>query len=161
MPEITNKKFFTNYAFFLLIILFVFGILIYPVIASRKSWSKNLGNSVQRVLDEFEKDRYKVTGYLDIEKPITTSCSAYTIIDNTDNKELKAIIIRVTTLYGPLPAVYIYDPAATSSSAKVIFAGYSTLHGRVRNQLMNDYPDKRREYWQKKIPEIFSNGGNE
>ena len=85
MPEITNKKFFTNYAFFLLIILFVFGILIYPVIASRKSWSKNLGNSVQRVLDEFEKDRYKVTGHLDIEKPITTSCSAYTIIDNTDN----------------------------------------------------------------------------
>ena len=54
MAEITNKKFFTNYAFFLLILLVVFGILIYPAIVSKKSWNNNLRVSVQKVLNEYE-----------------------------------------------------------------------------------------------------------
>ncbi|MBO4533262.1 MAG: hypothetical protein J5726_06140 [Treponema sp.] len=159
MAEITNKKFFTNYAFFLLILVFVFGILIYPVLASKKSWSVNLGNSVQKVLDEYENGRYKVTGAVEINKPITTSCAAYTVNDTTANKTVNAIIIRITTLYGPLPAVFIYDPSAYSD--KVVFAGYSSLHGRVRTQLTYDSPDKRREYWQKKVPDIFEGGGED
>ncbi len=153
MSEITNKKFFTNYAFFLLILVFVFGILIYPVLASKKSWTTNLGNSVQKVLDEYEKGRFKVTAPVDIKKPITTSCAAYTVTDSKNSKSAYAIIIRITTLYGPLPALFFYDP--DSNSEKVIFAGYSTLHGRVRTQLSNDSPDKRREYWLNKIPDIF------
>ena len=155
MSEITNKKFFTNYAFFLLILVVVFGILIFPVIASRKAWSSNLGVSVQKVLDEYEKGRFKVTAPVEIKKPITTSCAAFTVNDTVSNKTVNAIIIRITTLYGPLPAVFIYD---SDNNDSVIFAGYSSLHGRVRTQLMNDSPDKRREYWQKKIPEIFDGG---
>lgn len=153
MSEITNKKFFTNYAFFLLILVIVFGILIYPVLASKKSWATNLGNSVQKVLDEYQEGNYKVTAPVEITKPVATSCAGYNVNDAKNNRTVYAIIIRVTTLYGPLPGVFIYDPAAVSD--KVIFAGYSNLHGRVNTQLSTNFPDKRREYWQKKIPEIF------
>ena len=56
MQEITNKKFFINYAFFTLFLIVVFGILAYFSIASKKSFSKNLAVSVQKVLDEYNPD---------------------------------------------------------------------------------------------------------
>lgn len=154
MAEITNKKFFTNYAFFLLILLVVFGILIYPAIVSKKSWNNNLRVSVQKVLNEYENEKWKVGAAIDIDKPITTSCAAYNITNKIDGSKACAVIIRITTLYGPLPAVFIYN-----YDNEVIFAGYSSLHGRVRNQLTAGVTDKRREYWQKKIPDILSQPG--
>jgi len=153
MAEITNKKFFTNYAFFLLILLVVFGILIYPSIVSKKSWNNNLRVSVQNVLDESQNGIWKVGAVIDIDKPIATSCAAYNITNKTDNSKASAVIIRITTLYGPLPAVFIYN------NDEVTFAGYSSLHGRVKNQLMAGISDKRREYWQKKIPDILNQPG--
>ena len=153
MVEITNKKFFTNYAFFLLIILVIFGLLIYPVILSRKSWTYNLKTSVQKVLDEYQNE-WTVTTPIEINKPVTTSCAAYNIKNKNTGEQAKAVILRVTTFYGPLPAVFIYDESQTEN--KVIFAGYSSLHGRVKTQLDQADSDKRREYWQSKIPEILN-----
>ncbi len=153
MVEITNKKFFTNYAFFLLIIFVLFGLLIYPSIISRKSWTNNLRISVQKVLEEYE-EGWQINEAINVNKPVTTSCAAYAVKNQKSGLEAKAIIIRVTTFYGPLPAVFIYKE--TDQKPEIIFAGYSTLHGRVKSQIDSSISDKRREYWEKKIPEIFN-----
>ncbi len=151
MQEISNKKFFKNYAFFILILLVVFSILTYFIIVSKKSWNNNLAITIQRVLDEKEADRWKVGEHIDINNPVTVNCSAYKLSDTKDNSEKSVIIIRIVNYYGPIPAVYIYD----ENDGSVDFIGYSSLHGRVQNQLMNNKSDKRREYWQEIIPSIL------
>lgn len=150
MHEIDNKEFFKNYAFFLVILLVIFGILSYSVVLSRKSWTKNLGVSVQKVLDEYEPSVWNVEAPVNLKKPVSVNCAAYQIRNKTDGSVSKAVIVRITTFYGPLPAVYIYKEGQEAQ-----FIGYSSLHGRIKNQLVNNNSDKRREYWQAKIPDIL------
>ena len=150
MQEITNKKFFINYAFFLLILSVLFGILIYATVLSRKSWNNNLSKSVQKVLDEYDLGTWTVNESIAINKPIGVNCAAYQIKNNKNNSSAKAIILRVTTFYGPLPAVFIYN-----DDENISFAGFSSLHGRVRQEAESNKSDKRIKYWQSKIPEIL------
>ena len=149
MQEITNKKFFINYAFFLLILSVLFGILIYATVLSRKSWNNNLSKSVQKVLDEYDQGTWTVNESIAINKPIGVNCAAYQIKNNKNNSSAKAIILRITTFYGPLPAVFIYN-----DDENISFAGFSSRHGRVRQEESNK-SDKRIKYWQSKIPEIL------
>lgn len=151
MQEISNKQFFKNYAFFIIILLVVFSILSYFIFAARKSWNKNLAVTVQKVLEEKETARWKVGDNIQITKPITVNCAAYEILDTSDNITKYAVIIRIITYYGPVPAVYVYNP----ETKKTDFIGYASLHGRIRTQIMNNKSDKKREYWQEKIPEII------
>lgn len=150
MQEITNKKFFRNYAFFVLILLVIFAILTYASILSRKSWTNNLSKSVQKVLNEYQENVWTVEDGITIEKPIGVNCAAYNIKNNTDNSKAQAIIMRVTTFYGPLPAVFIY-----TQDKQAVFAGWSSLHGRIRLESQSSSSDKRLEYWSSKIPEIL------
>ncbi len=150
MQEITNKKFFINYAFFLLILSVLFGILIYATVLSKKSWNNNLSKSVQKVLDEYEPETWTVKDSIVINKPISVNCAAYQIKNNMDNSSAVAVILRVTTFYGPLPAVFIYN-----DDENITFAGFSSLHGRVRQEAQGTKSDKRINYWKSKIPEIL------
>ena len=150
MQEITNKRFFRNYAFFVLILVVIFAILTYSVIISKKSWSNNLANSVQKVLNEYENDRWTVEDNISINSPISANCAAYNIKDKKNNSNAKAIIIRVTTFYGPLPAVFIYE-----QKDDITFAGWSSLHGRIRRESLSSRSNKRLEYWKSKLPEIL------
>lgn len=150
MQEINNKNFFKNYAFFILILLVIFAILSYTVILSKKAWNKNLATAVQKVLDENEPDSWKVGNSITVNNPVTVNCAAYEIINIKNNTRQQAVIVRIVTFYGPVSAVYTYEEGQTAR-----FAGYSSLHGRIKTQLMNNKSDKRREYWQNKIPDIL------
>ena len=150
MQEINNKNFFKNYAFFILILLVIFVILSYTVVLSRKAWNKNLSTAVQKVLDDNELAQWKVGNSIPVNKPVTVNCAAYEIIDSNTNLRQSAVIIRIVTFYGPVAAVYTYKEGERAQ-----FAGYSSLHGRIKTQLLNNKSDKRREYWQDKIPDIL------
>lgn len=152
MQEISNKKFFVNYAFFILILLIVFSILSYFIITARKSWNKNLAVTVQKVLDEKEEGRWKVGNNIHVNMPLTVNCAAYDVFDSVDNQKEEVIIIKIITYYGPVPAVFIYNREDNSTE----FIGYSSLHGRISTQIMNNKSDKKREYWQETIPEILN-----
>ena len=151
MKEITNKSFFRNYAFFLLLLFVVFGILTYMSLVSKKYWNNNLAVSVQQTLDEYESGTWKVMDSIEINKPVSVNCAAFKVINNQTKQEASAVIIRITTFYGPLPGVFIQ-----TQDEKTIFAGYSSLHGRIQKQISSAKSDKRREYWQSKIPEILN-----
>lgn len=150
MQEITNKTFFKNYAFFVLILAVLFTVLTYSIVLARKSWTNNLAVSVQKTLDEYEPKTWVVTEPVAIDKPVGFNCAAYSLTNKKTGDSARAVIVRITTLYGPLPAVFVYDKDGES-----VFAGYSSLHGRIREQLLHHQSDKRREYWQSKISEIL------
>ena len=152
MQEINNKQFFKNYAFFILILLVIFSILFYFVFTAKKSWNKNLAVTVQKVLDEKENGRWKVGNSVYINKPITVNSAAYELTDSTKDDTEYVVIIRIITYYGPMPAVYVYNETKKITD----FIGYSSLHGRINTQLSNNKSDKRREYWEERIPEILN-----
>ena len=139
MQEISNKKFFKNYAIFILILLIIFSILTYSVLVAKKSWVKNLAITVQNTLNENQEGRWKVGDYLTINKPLTVNCAAYQVLDTTDNQIKDAVLIRMITIYGPTSAVFVYDDQKGSTE----FIGYSSLHGRIKTQLLNNKSDKK------------------
>ena len=150
MQEIDTKTFFKNYAFFLAILLVIFSILSYSIVLSRKSWNKNLGVSVQKVLDEYEPSTWNVETPVQIKTSVAVNSAAYQVKNKKDGTYAKAVIVRITTFYGPMPAVYIYKEGQETE-----FAGFASLHGRISVLLNNNKSDKRREYWQSKVPEIL------
>ena len=71
--EITNKEFFARYGIFVGIIIVLFGILIYPIKVSQKSWINNLRSNIEFVLDEREPN-----GWI-VESPVPIKNSLFVI----------------------------------------------------------------------------------
>ena len=76
--------------------------------------------------------------------------SAIKIRNRKTGDTYKAVIIKVQTFYGPVPAVF------TINKENVVnFVGYSSIHGRIREQLMSNKTNKKINYWKSKIPSII------
>ena len=149
MKKFTYKQFFRNYGIVAAFLIVTFVILIYSVKLTNKSWVKGLRTSVDRVLNENE-DLWIVGDNIELSNPITTNAAAYNIM-NKQTKEVKeAVIVRVTTLYGPVSCVFICN-----DDNDVEFAGFSSLHGRIALQFKDKSFDQRIDYWQDKIPSIL------
>lgn len=150
MNNMTNKQFFKNYGILLALFLFAFVILIYSVKLSRKGWSVGLRNSVEKVLNE-KQDLWLVGDNITLSNPITTNACAFEILNKETKETATAVIVRITTVYGPLSAVYISD-----ENENVVFAGFSSLHGRIAKQFENKKIDQGIDYWKKKVPSILA-----
>lgn len=152
IEDVSYKIFFKNYGVFLGVVIVVMGILVYSIFASRKSWNNNLKTSVERVLDDYDPNQWNVENIKPIKNPISMNAACYEARNRRNGELYSAVIIRVETLYGPLPAVFICD-----KENNVTFIGFSSLHGRINNILQNNLKNKRIEYWQSKIPQIIGN----
>jgi len=150
---ISYKSFFTNFIIFILIIGFLFGLLSYTIIISRKYWDNNLKLTVSRFLEEKEPETWTVDNAILINNPLITSAASYDIRNKKNGENYKAVIIRVQTFYGPMPGIFIVD-----KNEYVDFKGYATLHGRVAPLLNNFKESKRIDYWKKRIPGIIQSG---
>lgn len=152
--EISYKIFFKNYGIFVSILAVVFGVTIYIVKLSQKSWQKNLKISVENVLNETEPDTWTVGNFNQILNPLSQHAACYDVRNKKNGENYKAVIIRIQTFYGPLPAVFIID-----NNNVVTLKGFSSLHGRVYNQIININANKRINYWKEKLPEIIQQEG--
>lgn len=148
--SISYKKFFINYGIFVGCIAVLMGILIYTTKITQKSWSKNLKKCVELVLDEAEPSTWFLMNSQKIKNAFTLNAACYEARNKKDGQTYKAVIINIQTLYGSVPAVF-----TVSGSGEVQFMGYSSVHGRVHEQLMNNTSNKRIQYWTKKIPYII------
>lgn len=149
MKNFSYKQYFRNYAIAAALLLAAFLILIYSVKLSRNSWVNGLRASVEKVLNE-NGDVWLVGDTIEISSPMTTNAAAYNIINKQTKEVSEAVILRVTTLYGPLACVFTCD-----ENNDVEFAGFSSLHGRIATQFRDKSFDQRIEYWQRKVPSIL------
>lgn len=149
MNNFTYKQFFRNYGIVAAFLLLAFVILIYSVKLTRNSWSAGLRSSVERVLNE-EVDLWLVGENIEITSPMTTNAAAYNIMNKQTKEISQAVIVRVTTLYGPVACVF-----TCNDNNDVEFVGFSSLHGRIALQFKDKSFDQRIDYWQRKIPSIL------
>lgn len=150
MEKVSNKEFFTRYGIFAGFLAVVFGLLVYVTLSSRKSWNNNLKVAVEKVLDDVNPNQWSVGNNVPIKNPMKMNASCYEARNIKDGTLQKAVILRTATLYGPQAAVFLYD-----DNNVVTFVGYSSLHGRINEEINYALNDKRIEYWQKKLPEIL------
>lgn len=155
MEKMNSKTFLRNYGIFLLVIIVVFGITAYVTKITNKNWKSGLKTAVENVLNESEPDTWKVGEYLNLNNSMASNAAAFKCQNTSTQSDEIAVIVRVTTLYGPMSGVFVCD-----EENNVDFKGFSTLHGRIGEQLNqrnNSFSDKRVTYWKNHIPEILKN----
>lgn len=150
--EFSYKDFFIKYGLLMAIVTVLVGILVYFSIISNSFWSKNLGNSLQNVLnDNSEKNEWVVNENISVNNPFAYNSSCYRVTNVLEKKDYTAIIIRINSFYGPLSAVFILD-----EEKNVSFVGYASLDGRIKEKI-NKANDNRIRYWKNIIPQILQN----
>ena len=150
MKQISYKNFFLNYSIFVLIAAAIFGILIYVVKVSQKSWDKNLKTAIESTFAETEPDTWELGKSITINNPLTTNAACYDARNKRSGESYKVVIIKLQTFYGPHAGIYIVD-----KNSNVTFKGYASMHGRVAMQLANSFSGRRVEYWKLRIAEMF------
>ncbi|MBQ9238309.1 MAG: hypothetical protein IJ191_03215 [Treponema sp.] len=144
---LTLVKQFGLVAGFCICSLLVIGVL---VRLSQSSWQNKLRLRVQATLDEASFGEWMVGRFVPIAAPLSLQAACYAIYTGAEPSGHYALIIRIQTIYGPLPAVFRYhrDEGAT-------FVAFSNVHGRIAETVKNNPGDARILYWTRRIPELF------
>lgn len=150
VEQISYKQFFKQYLIITSVVIFVFGILTYFALVSKKSWKNNLRTAVEVTLEENQPGIWKIDRNIEINNPFTLNAACYEARNSKDGEVYKAIIIRVVTNYGPLPAVFVCD-----KNMNVELIGFSSLHGRVGKQIEATKNSKQIMFWKYKIKDIL------
>lgn len=137
--------------FLLAIILILSGMIFF----AKKNWNQGLAKNVLTVLfetrpDEFANGKYKLGKPIKINSTISVSSNMYEVLSENNDVVKYALITRVTTYYGPLAAVYLYD-----DFDGVSFEGFACLNGRIKKQLVNRDTDLILKYWNEQAKKIF------
>ncbi len=152
MNKEIQRKFWRIFGIFLGILIIFFAILFAMIKVSEKSWTEGLKNSVQNVLEQKSSGEWIVGNAIPLNSTFSTSASLYELRNKEKTDKYYAIIIRITTLYGHMPAVFIYNKTTGAE-----FIGYSAVQGRIKKLLEENYADSSVNYWLERIPLIIEN----
>lgn len=127
-------------------------IVIFTVLA-RNSWKSGLALEVQHVLDSYPEAQYTVGKYLELDSTLSTSTAVYSLLKKDDRKNQKyyGIIVRIPSILGPVPAVFVYN-----ENTGVRFAGYAIDNGKASDTVCKQISNSVMNYWENMIPKIIS-----
>lgn len=130
----------------------LFGLMVLFILVSRPSWRNGLRAEVEQVLEMSDPGEFIVGDFELLSSPVSTSCAAYSIQSKSTGESLHAVIARVTTLYGPVPAVFVCG----NESGLAVFKGFADLHGVSVRHVEDNSRASQIYYWQRKIPVMLS-----
>src|SRR5574344_513710 len=157
MLDDSAKKMIRNYGIILLLLSAFTGILIPFILLNKKVWNEELAKQVQTIIDKSKPSSYTVDKPLQIDSLFSTSAAAYSLKAAKNGVKTPAygIILRIPTLYGPQPGVFLY-----TENEETVFLGFSIPEGKVTENLSQYSTDARINYWCKKIPSIIAGAGD-
>lgn len=147
------KKYFIVFSIFLGIIFGMTVLLTTVTLLSRNSWKAGLAKEVQYVLDTYSESQYTVSQNVPVKSMISTSAAVYTLLKKDDRQKQKyyGILVRIPSILGPLPAVFIYN-----EKEGVTFAGYAIDNGKASSTVNLQVSSTVIKYWEEMIPKIIS-----
>ena len=148
------KESFRIYGIFIGILVVFFGILIGMIFLSRTSWKNGIKSEVQVVLDEANPNHWIVGNFIEQQTLFSTSSAVYELHNKEKADRYYAVIIRTTSLYGFVHAVFVYN-----KSSGVEFIGFAGVHGRIKKLMEYKSNTKRINYWSSRIPQIVEKAG--
>lgn len=121
---------------------------------SRKNWDNQLRTQVETVLQNSRPDefpaKYTVGDAIKINSSIAVSSNMYKITSSSSMSEKYVLITRVTSYWGPLAAVFLYD-----ENHFVTFEGFAFPSKRLEIQFNETENDLTIKYWKNKARNIF------
>ena len=157
--NISTKQFFGKFGIFCGAALFFLLILGYFIIVSKNSWNNNLKKIVEVVLEENSSGIWSVESLAEINNPSKLKSAAYHIRNRESGEHAYAYITRVPSFYGPMGGVFI-----CTDSGQTTFNGFVSLHGKIKNQLIQNRINKRLDFAAERIPvylELITEDKNE
>ena len=153
LPDLTvYKKQLKKLGAFTLILFLSMGLLILAILLSRKSWEQGLQEQVSLILQE-EESPYSVNIMEKYKTSFSLSFASFSLLkDNRLAFGVHAVLIRVTGLYGPNVALYIYD----ENTGLAEFKQFVALHGKANAAIVSVSLNSQIAYWKNRIPLIFS-----
>lgn len=146
-----TKEFLRVYGIFLGILILMVGIIIGAVKLSERRFENRLRTAVTKVISENTESKPEIGKFIKIKSPFSLSAALYEINGTRSGAKNYAIILRVQTLYGPIPAVFVYNKDTGAD-----FIGFAAVSGRINRLLQDDSSNPRLGYWKLKIPEIIN-----
>lgn len=143
------KKQFIQFGVFIAFLVVLFAVTAVFAALSSSSLRRGLGDCVRAALDSNGYEYVMLESPYEIKSPLSVTASAYRI---SGSKYTHAVIIRLTTMAGPVPAVFLYD----GSSAKADFLCYLSLSKRVERMLLDSTRHSLIEYWAVRLPGMLS-----
>lgn len=146
----TTKEFWREFGIFMGIISFFFLSLFGMKFLTQKSWDEGLRNSIETILEEKTSENWVLGKKIYLNSPLESSAALYELRHKDSVEKNYAIIIRSATMYGHIPAVYIYN-----RNEGVRFIGYSSVKGKIRRLLDQNKTDSSVTQWVRRIPDII------
>ncbi|MDE5897884.1 MAG: hypothetical protein K2H09_01265 [Treponemataceae bacterium] len=145
------KEFLRVYGIFVGMLVFFFLVSIVMIRLSDSFWRTGLQAAVESVLEEKQPGRWKVEQPMKINSPFSTSAALYRVRDAENGSRGFAAVVRIATLYGPVPAVFVCDKDGTVS-----FMGCSAVRGRIK-LLVEERPQSLSvNYWRARLADIIA-----
>ncbi|MBR4385071.1 MAG: hypothetical protein IKP51_00960 [Treponema sp.] len=156
--EVTNadleryKKQLVKFGIFSLILTACMAFLILFSLMARNSWQQGLRVQVQNC---FESQGKKVSVHEGDKIRSVFSVSAASFKVEGLEKDCHAVIIRITTIYGPVAALYT---CTDDEFHEVQFVDFLKLSPKVSQAVKNSSVNSQIAYWEKAIPKIVQSG---
>lgn len=150
MADKNNKNLWRIYGIFIAIMLFLGFSLIGLIKVSRNSWNNGLKAGITEVLKTNTPDVWIVGNSIPLKSGFATSAGLFELRNKDSAEKYYAIIIRTPTIYGHMPAVFIYNKNKGAE-----FAGYSNVKGKVKTLLEQNSTDLSVSFWLERIPTII------
>ena len=148
MTDRFSKEALQEYGIFAGCIVLLVLVLSVTVIFTRSGRQSGIKNEIVRVLEEAEPGVWQVGNFVDFGAPVSSSAACFSVKGGSGNAY--TCIVRMETIYGPLPAVFISDGKHTAR-----FIGIAGLHGRVYDAIENGGAKSQIGYWAKRIPVLI------
>lgn len=149
------KRLAVHLGFFLAVSLVLLGILVLMTLASRGSWDRLLQRRVSQTIERLYPGEYVAGNRLPLQGPYATSAAAYELVPVSSQRTgpVYGVIVRIATLYGPLPAVYRYS-AATGAEfiGFAVFDPHIGKEAAITESLRNSVQVSR---WRGRIPALL------
>jgi hypothetical protein len=172
MATSDSRKFLQEYILFFGTVL-VLGIILFLLIfGTRTKWENGLRTQTQAVLNRVYPDKYQVGEAMRRDNsPVRVNSPSLSVrfritesIKSDGGRTAKyCAIAKVSTIFGPLPAVYVYETSA--AGAQCHFAGFAGGFARYEKKLEQEKTKSRsqlkKEAKQKEIEELFDWKGQE
>lgn len=148
MTDRFSKEALQEYGIFAGCIVLLAVVLSVAAIFTKGAGQAGIKTEIARVLEEAEPGVWHIGDFVDFAGPVSSSAACFSVKGGSVSGY--ACIVRMETMYGPLPAVFISDGRHTAR-----FVGIAGLHGRVYAAIESGGAKSQIRYWAERIPRLI------
>ncbi|AEE16805.1 hypothetical protein [Treponema brennaborense] len=149
------KKLSIDYGLCMAVIVVLFVLVFVLALFSRQAWNGGLQKQLVSVLSQSHPGEYIVSDPLPIDNPFSVSAAAYQLmpVSSAARGTRYGVIIRIPTLYGSLPGVFVYTENAGAEFVGI--AGFSEDSAKEQAVAASLADSVQISRWEKRIPVIL------